>query len=397
MNYLIYSEKRMYSTAIKMLLDELKKTNTILESFADLKDELTPKKGTIIILGPHSEKDPYEMCQEISRTYPFTAVLLLLQENEIDYKKGMFAGAVDVLNIDSDEEDIIDSLHKVEEVIQLKIKGEKEARGIVTEAKVVTVCSTKGGVGKTTISVNLAAAFKKQNLRVAVLDLDLQFGDVSLMFDLQPTKTIYDWMKQSYENGDKSYEKFLLKHKSGIHILAAPTLPEFAELVKGEHISYLIEAMKNDYDIIVIDTPPSFVETSLVALENSDLILLIASMDLPALKNGKLAIETLELLGLSSKIHVILNREGTTNGMSKEMVENVLGRSIEGTIPSDYFTVIESINKGESFVIGESRTPVAKAMMNLSEQLLNLTPPDDLSRKKEKKRKSFNLFNFNKK
>lgn len=393
MNHLIFSEELMYSTAIKMLLDELKKPSRILESFHDLKEELAPKKGTIVLLGPNSEKNPYEICQEISRTYSFTVVLLLLHEKDIDYKKGMFAGAVDVLNIESDESEIIESIHKVEEVIQLKLKADKEARGIVTEAKVVTVCSTKGGVGKTTISVNLAAAFKKQNLSVAVLDLDLQFGDVSLMFDLQPTKTIYDWMKQSYENGDKSYDKFLLKHKTGIQILAAPTLPEFAELVKGEHISYLIEAMKKDFDVIVIDTPPSFVEASLVALENSDLILLIASMDLPALKNGKLAVETLELLGLSNKIHVILNRDGTTQGMSKELVENVLGRKIEGTIPSDYYTVIESINKGESFVTGDSRTAVAKAMMSLSEQLLNLAPPDELTRKKEKKRKSFNFLN----
>lgn len=392
LKYLVYSEKKMYSTAIQMLLDELKKTNQIFESFAELKEELAKVKGCIVILGPHSETDPYILCQEVSHTYPLSSVVMLLKEEQIDYKKGMFSGAVDLLDIGSDEDEIIKSLHKAEEVIYLKIKGDKASKGIVSEAKVITVCSTKGGVGKTTISVNLAVAFQKQNLKIAVIDLDLQFGDVALLFDLQSTKTIYDWIKQSYENGDKSYDRFLLKHKTGIHILASPTLPEFSELIKGEHVAYLIEDMKKDYDIIVIDTPPSFVETSLVALEHSDLILLIASMDLPALKNGKLALETLHLLGLTSKIHVIINRDGTTNGMSKEMVENVLGRKIEGSIPSDYFTVIESINKGESFVLSEPRSSVAKAMMSLSMQLLNITPSDDLTRKKEKGRKGFSLF-----
>lgn len=382
LNYFIYSEETMYSTAIHLLLDELKKANSVFTSFPELKEALSESKGAIVIIGPHSEKDPYELCQEVSHMYPLSAVLMLLQENQIDYKKGMYSGAVDLINIDSEEKEIIESIQKLENVVRLKLRGEKAAKGSTNAAKVITVCSTKGGVGKTTISVNLAVAFQKQNLKIAVVDLDLQFGDVALLFDLQPSKTIYDWVKQSYENGDKSYERFLLKHKSGIHILAAPTLPEFAELVKGEHITYLIEALKYDYDIIVIDTPPSFVETSLVALESSDIILLIASMDLPALKNGKLALETLDLLGMTGKIQVIINRDGTTNGMSKEMVENVLGRKIAGSIPSDYFTVIESINKGESFVTGDSRTPVAKAMIDLSMQLLNITPPEKASKKK---------------
>lgn len=391
-NYFIISEKEMYSKAIQMLLEELNKPSKIASNLPDLKEELIQSKGSIIIIGPTIQKSPYDICQEISRMYPSTAVLLLLLEEDIDIKRAMFAGAVDIVDINSDEVAIIDSINKIEEVVYQKAKGEKAAKGIVTEGKVVTVCSTKGGVGKTTISVNLAVAFNKQNLKVVVLDLDLQFGDVALMFDLQPSRTLYDWVKQSYENGDKSYDRFLLKHKSGIDILAAPSLPEFAELVKGEHIAFLIEELQRDYDIIVIDTPPAFVETSLVALENSDLILLIAAYDLPSLKNGKLAIETLNLLGLNEKIHVIVNRDGAADGMSPELVEKVLGRKIEGSIPSDYHTVIASINKGESFVTADPRTPVAKAMMQLSEQLLSMQPSKELSRKKGTKKKGFSLF-----
>jgi pilus assembly protein CpaE len=390
-NFFVISEKDMYSNAIQMLLEELHKTSQIVSHLVELKEELTQSKGSIIIIGPTIHKSPYDICQEISRMYPTTAVLLLLQEKDLDLKKALYSGAADIVDIDSEEEEIIASINKVEEVVQQKVKGEKTAKGIVNEGKVITVCSTKGGVGKTTISANLAVAYNKQNLKVIVLDLDLQFGDVALLFDLQPARTLYDWVKQSYENGDKSYDRFLLKHKSGIDILAAPSLPEFAELVKGEHIAYLTEEFRKEYDIIIVDTPPAFVETSLVALEASDLILLIAAYDLPALKNGKLAIETLSLLGLNEKIHVIVNRDGPADGMSPELVEKVLGRKIEGSIPSDYHTVIASINKGESFVITDPRTPVAKAMMQLSEQLL-MQEASDLSRKKDTKRKGFSLF-----
>ncbi|MBD8069126.1 AAA family ATPase [Bacillus sp. PS06] len=396
-HYFIYSDKQMYSSAVKMMLDDLKIQSRIFDTLPDLRDEISDSKGTVMIIGPNSAQDPYDICQELSRMYPLTSVLLLLHKESIDLKQAMFSGAVDVVDIDSDESEVIKAIKKAEEVIRIKVKHDQEMNGIVREAKVITVCSTKGGVGKTTISVNIAAALNKHRLKVAVLDLDLQFGDVSLLFDLQPTQTIYDWVKQSYENGDKSYDRFLSKHPSGIDVLAAPSLPEFAELISGEHILYLIEAMKQEYDMIIIDTPPSFVETSLVALENSDVILLIASLDLPALKNGQLAIETLNLLGLEDKIKVVLNRDSKTERMSIELVENVLGRKIEASIPSDYHTVISSINKGESFVSGEPKTAVAKAVMKLTKQLISKMPSEIETRIEEPKKKGFSFFNRKKK
>ncbi|WP_102348659.1 AAA family ATPase [Bacillus sp. Marseille-P3661] len=391
MNYYILSEKRMYSSAVKMLLDELGKMNKIYEIFSDLKQDLENSKGTVVILGPNTLSDPYEICQSITRVYPLTAVLLLLNKADIDYKKAMFSGAVDVVDIDTDETELVESFKKAEQVISLKQETDQTFKR-QKAAKVITVCSTKGGVGKTTISVNTAVALNKHNLNVAVIDLDLQFGDISLLFDEQPSKTIYDWVKQSYENGDKSIDDYLVKTKMGIDILAAPTLPEFAELITGEHIAYLIETMKLQYDAIVIDTPPAFVDTSLVALEHSDHILLIASLDLPALKNGKLAIDTLNLLGLKEKISIVLNRDSEMEGMTMELIENVLGMKIHWRIPSDYRTVISSINKGEPFVLSAPRTPVAKAMMKTIEQLLQ-TKPDELGvTEKDKKKRSILFF-----
>lgn len=383
----------MYSTAVKLMLDELRKNSKIYDTFAELKTGLLESRGTVVIIGPNSIQDPYEICLEISRMYPLAVVLLLVQKQDIDYKKAMFSGAVDVLDIESDESEVIQSIQKAEKILGLTLKSDKAPKEQEKEAKIITVCSTKGGVGKTTISVNTAVALNKHNLKVAIIDLDLQFGDVSLLFDVQPTRTIYDWVKQSYENGDKSIDDYVLHHKSGIDIFAAPSLPEFAELITGEHIHFLLDNMKTQYDMIVIDTPPSFVETSLVALEKSDVILLIASLDLPALKNGKLAIETLSLLELRDKIHVILNRDSEAEDMTKDIVEDVLGMKIEGSIPSDYRTVISSINKGESFITSAPRTGVAKAIMKMAEKLINGTPNiDGLSRKKDKKRKEWSLF-----
>lgn len=387
-NYFIISDKQMYSTAVKMLLEEMKITSKIFETFYDLKASLTESKGTVVIIGPTIAQSPYEICQEISLLYPFTSVLLVLNKEDIDYKLAMYSGAIDVLDVHTEEEEIVKSIKKAEEIVRLKIEGDKFNTGDEKTGKIITVCSSKGGVGKTTISVNLAMSLKKKNLNVAVIDLDLQFGDVSLLFDIEPTQTIYDWVKESYENGDKSFDEYVSKHKSGIDILASPTLPEFAEMITGEHIAYLCENMIKKYDMIIVDTPPALVETSLVALENSDIILLIASLDLPALKNGKLAVETLSLLGLKEKMRVLLNRDSEEEGISKSIVEEVLSLPISGSIPSDYRTVISSINRGDPFVTMAPRTPVAKAIMTIAEQLLSGFPRE----KKEKKQKKKGLF-----
>ncbi len=388
--YFIFSEKQMYSSAIKSVMEDVKKRAAIVDTTVDLKHALEDVKGSIVIIGPHLQKDPYKVCQDLSLNYPASAILLVLNKQDIDYKKAMFSGALDILDIECEESELIESVQKAEEIVKLKVEGNLDLNDEGKKAKVVTVCSTKGGVGKTTISVNIAAALNKKNLKVAVLDLDLQFGDVSLLFDQQPSLTIYDWVKQSYENGDKSFKRYMTKHSSGVEILAAPTLPEFAEMITGEHIAYLIEAMKKEYDIIIIDTPPSFVETSLVALENSDDILLIVSMDLPALKNGKLAVETLNLLELKDKIKIILNRDTASDGITKEVVEEVLAMKIKGTIPSDYPTVISSVNRGTPFVTMAPRTPVAKSLMKISEQLVTAVPLE--SEKVEVKKNRRSLF-----
>ncbi|MBU9721319.1 MULTISPECIES: AAA family ATPase [Bacillaceae] len=393
LNYYILSEKNMYSTAVQSMLYELKIRSKTFNTYSELKVELTNSKGNIVVLGPNSIQNPYDICQEVTRLFPQTAVILLLQREDIDYKKAMFSGAVDVLDIESDEQEVIDSIKKAEKVVSLKLEGDLSAKNDNT-AKIITVCSTKGGVGKTTISVNTAVALNKHHLKVVVIDLDLQFGDVALLFDQQPSRTIYDWVKGSYEHGDKSIEDFVLKHKSGIDIFAAPPLPEFAELITGEHISYLLEELKKKYDIIIVDTPPAFVETSLIALEHSDVILLIASLDLPALKNGKLAIDTLNLLGLKDNIRVILNRDAETEGMTKDLTEDVLGMNVHATIPSDYKTVISSINKGEPFVEISSRSAVAKAVLNIGNQLIHHFSENENDPPTTRKKKKKGMFFF---
>lgn len=363
-------------------------TGTRVKSFfseQELKEDLKHNKGIVLFIKESSNYDVFELCGELSISYPFISIILVLPAGKIDLKKAMYVGATDVLEENFQEKDVFEAVNKAESILEMKIEKllpAQQGQEKPKQAEVITVCSTKGGVGKTTISVNLAASLAKKDKKVVVLDLDLQFGDVSILFDLQPKKTIYEWIKESYENDDGQIKEFLSVHESGVEVLSAPLMPEFAELVNGKHIEVILQKLKEEYDYIIVDTPPALVETGLVALENSEHILLITAMDLPTLKNGKIAIETLKLLGLNDKVRVILNRDAPIENMNISVVERILGEPVSAKIPSDYKTVVSSLNKGKPFVLNEPKSSVAKGVHNLSNDILGIE-------KVEKEKKSF--------
>ncbi|WP_187118946.1 AAA family ATPase [Bacillus marasmi] len=380
-------------------------TRTKPKSFAteaDLKQELEAScTPVIIIIGPFQPRSPYEIARELTHIHQnrnATVVLLMLPSQQIDLKQALFAGVVDILPTTPTVSEFHSAIEKAEQTIALKLENSEQNGQYPTSAtkqkdgKIIVFLSTKGGVGKTTLAVNAATALAKKNLAVAVIDLDLQFGDVPLLFDKEPKATIYDWVKESLDEKDGEVEPYMMKHSSGVEFIAAPPLPEFAELISGDHVSRLIEELKKRYDVIIIDTPPSLVETNLVALDYADDIMLITSFDLPALKNGKLALDTMALLGFTEKIKIVLNRDAEMKGMNLASIENVLGKTIFARIPSDYMTVISSINKGIPFVISAARTQVAKTTLKFAESLVS---PGKIKTEKPKQ-KRFTPFLFKK-
>ncbi len=333
-----------------------------------LEQSLNSSNGTVLFLHESETYSVYELSREISLKYPLLSIVLLV--SIVNYKKALYSGAIDIVSLPIDQQEVTKAVAEAERLIEEKLT--KHVNPVENkQGKVITVCSTKGGVGKTTVSVNLAVALSKTNQKVVVLDLDLQFGDIAILYDVQPKKTIYEWVKECYEQDGENVQSFITSHSSGVDILAAPLLPEFAELISGMHVSSVIEQLQKHYDYVIIDTPPSLVETVLVSLENSHEIFLITSMDLPTLKNGKLAIETLQLLGLKDKIKIILNRDTEMEGMKVETVEKILALKVDAKIPSDYKAVVQSFNNGTPFVSSSPKLPVSKGIINLANDMVN--------------------------
>ena len=235
--------------------------------------------------------------------------------------------------------------------------------------KVITVASTKGGVGKTTVAVNLAAAYGKKLAKVAVVDLDLQFGDVAMFFDVQPKRTIYDWVKDGKEG--KQIKSYLTYYKDGISVLAAPQRPEFAEVVTGDDVRKAINELKQQFDVVIIDVSSHMNENVIVALENSDDILLLTYLDLPTLKNSKIFIDTLTSLQLEERVKIVLNRQTKIKGITSDTVEKVVGKQLFSALPLMEKVMVTAVNEGQPISYSSPRSKVARKIFRMAETLID--------------------------
>jgi pilus assembly protein CpaE len=236
--------------------------------------------------------------------------------------------------------------------------------------RVMTVFSPKGGTGKTTVATNLAAALaKREGRRTLLLDLDLQFGDAAIVLGLEPEKTIYDLVVAPGELDSEKLAGYVTKHPSGIDVLAAPLRPEDAELVTEGKVTTLLEVARGSYEAIVVDTSPFFHGPMLATLDRTDELLVLCGLDVPTLKNVRLAMQTLELLSFpASRVRYIMNRANTNVGLKTREVETALKVKITHELPADG-TVPLTINRGNPAVLAEPRCDFAKAIGQLAKQL----------------------------
>jgi pilus assembly protein CpaE len=277
----------------------------------------------------------------------------------------------------------------VENVVFTIRKAAHAKRGMPTVTRsqlgrVVTVFSPKGGTGKTVTASNLAAALAKQGRKTLLLDLDLQFGDAAIVMGLEPDKTIYDLVVAPGELDIEKLAGYTAKHTSGLDVLPAPLRPEDAELVTESKITRLLEVARECYETIVVDTSPFFHGPMLSTLDRTDELLIICGLDVPTLKNVKLALQTLELLSFpSSRIKFVLNRANTKVGLSKREVESALKVTVTAEVPSDR-SVPVSVNRGTPAVLADPGSDFAKAMTALAKTLV----PAESKSKQPRKRLS---------
>jgi pilus assembly protein CpaE len=216
---------------------------------------------------------------------------------------------------------------------------------------VICVLGLKGGSGKTLTSVNLGVSLAQSGHSVALMDLDLQFGDIALAMGLTPQRTIYDLVRSGGSLDAGKLEDFLMQHPSGARALLAPVRPDQAAMITVPFLQEVQRLLGEMFEFVVIDTPPSFAPEVISAVDSSNDVLVVAMRDTLALKNTKLGLETLERMDYDRRrVKILLNRANTNVGIEREDVLAILGRDVDILIPS-HRDITRSINQGEPIAL----------------------------------------------
>lgn len=237
--------------------------------------------------------------------------------------------------------------------------------------EMIVVCSAKGGVGRTVLTVNLAVALSKKNIQIGVLDGDFQFGDVCLAMDLHPTFTMKDVVESISTLDQHTLLSYMMHHNSGVKVLAAPDRPEFADLVTAEVIDKVSSMLLAQFDYLIVDTGVGLQEKSLQFIEKADQIFVLTTLEMATIKNTKLMLETLEMLGLGDKVQVVVNRSTMESVIQASEVPDLLQIEAPMMIPNHFQTVSQSMNIGIPFVVNQGKTDISKAVFKMAEQMVS--------------------------
>jgi pilus assembly protein CpaE len=287
-------------------------------------------------------------------------VIVLSQGSSNGFVHRVFeAGAEDILMLPQSSQTVSFTIQK-----SLARRGGARVRGS-NPGRLIVVLGPKGGTGKTLTSTNLAVAMQNEGERVAIVDLDLQFGDIALCMGLPPGKTIYD-MAASGPVDASTLDAHLATHASGVRALLAPNRPDQASGVSVEAVREVYALLREQFDAVIVDTPPGFTPEVIASIDLSTDLVMVGMLDTLSLKNTKLGLETLELMGYNPEhIRLVLNRAHSRVGISTADVGSVLGRPPDVLVPSDR-EIPRSVNEGVPIVTTQPQSVAAVAFRQLA-------------------------------
>jgi pilus assembly protein CpaE len=319
----------------------------------------------------------------ISQRLPNSPVIMMSVHGEAEQlKQAMLAGAREFLVKPFSGDEFATSIKRVYERELVRREQLQAARDAAApqvasaqdsgeDHQVLAVFSPKGGVGRTTIATNLALALKREtNQRVALIDANLQFGDVGVLLNLNPKNRS---MLDAVEGGEPDrdiVESVVIDHSTGIRVLLAPPSPEGADLVTPAYLRKMVEMLRENHDWVIVDLPSGLNDHSLGILDAADQILVVAALEITTIKNVRLFLEVADQLDYErSKLRLVINRSDASQGIRTGDVEASIRRPIDGSIVSDGRLAVLAVNRGVPFVVSHPESPLSRDITTLARNL----------------------------
>lgn len=337
-----------------------------VSSATELERLIPQHQPEVVVLSSELAGDnTFSLVNRLVTRWRVAVIVLLPDDDLLTARRFLKAGALDAIPLSLVHKELNDSLQAA-----LR-QGATAWRSPLQLGRIVVFFGTKGGVGTSLLATNVAVALARYlpAESVCLVDLDLQFGAIPMLLNLQP-KINLATLAQRFQ-GDLDFEllrSFLLVHEeSNLQVLAAPSRPELAELVTTYLIERVLQTLKTHFAFVIVDTPNLLQDTSLAALDAADHILVVTALDLLAIRNAEIILNTLQKLYPAERIRLILNRSNARfGGLTPEQVEEHLRTTIAARIPSDGQLAVTSINEGVPFVLQAPDAPISQAIFQLA-------------------------------
>jgi len=342
---------------------------------------------TIIVMSvPEEVVESIKDLEQITFQYPHVSVIVLSAHRDWHYvRQYMRSGAKDYLYMPVTPDILVRTIEDVYR--QDKELHRRSSEAVLTDkfshsVRVLSFVSSKGGVGKTTLAVNTAVSLALRGKKTVLLDLDLQSGMAHLLLNLSPLRTISDLTNEMNEIDPDLLERYLSRHESGLSVLCAPKRPEEMELVKPADVRVIIQSLQRGYDYIVIDTSPTVNEILLTALELSDDVFVVSTLNLAVLKNNRALLSLLDDLSYDiGKIKHIVNRTNVKNGVTLQDVSRTFDADVFWDLNDDYQFIETSTNEGIPFVIRDKHHRLSKQLFTFTERIDTADQSTKISRR----------------
>ena len=366
---------------LRMMLASRLPTAQQFESIEGFTPVVRTGRPTVGVFGPSMVNAfGFEQVHRMVTVYPDLGPVFAAHSLSTELlQHALRAGARDAVQIDATGEAVAQAVARVGEVLSTPQRQNAASAPLpgasalarTTPGRMVVVFSTKGGVGKSTVATNVATAMaRKHDDAVSLMDADLQFGDISVMLGIPPDHTVLDAAASIQYSDPELMRNLVTRLDSGLLVLPAPSEPKMAVAIPPEDMSAVCAGLQSISAFVVVDVPTSFDDTTLALLEAADDVLLVASMDIPSVKNLKIGMQALDLVAIAGpKLKLVLNRANAQVKLDVREVEHVLGLRAAFPVPYD-LAVPLSINAGVPVVTHDPRSAASRAFEHIADALL---------------------------
>ena len=359
--------------------------STGLDNFKEIRAALAVEGRAQLLAGGN---DPEQLYEEIIRLKPAAAIIALNNNSEQAIKfiqrlhvespttavisaardaspdlilQSLRAGAREFLRLPISSDELKTVIDQVAEFSSGQVEAPRK------KGRMIAVFSSKGGCGTSFLATNLAAA---TNTRTVLVDLNLQAGDLPLFLGVDPKYSFADMAENRTRLDDALINSFVTPYSSNLSLLAAPREADSADEIEPEHVFNVLQRLRESYDYVVLDPQHTFDSITLAALDQADEIVLVLTLDIPAIRSTQRALEIFDRLGYPrKKIRIVVNRWSKQIDLDLRQVEKFLGEPVIGFIPSDYQTAVTSINLGQPLVQSEPNSKIAQEIRRIARTL----------------------------